>query len=93
VDTKEMKGHKLRVMSAIKRHSTEPNFREKTFCYAVLVEYMLYILGDQDWFIVDSVFCSVKNHFHLVGCDNLSCEAEELRLLNATPKVEMPILA
>ena len=95
VETKEMKGHKVRVMTATFRHTVKPNFDEVTRAYLVMIRYMTRKMtgtvgSEHRWFIVDSTHCSVDDHFHIVGCDSFGTE-EELELLAKTPRVEMPV--
>ncbi len=73
------------------RHTKEPTFEEKTHALCLLYSYMSHIMGDNPWFIVDSTFASINDHFHIVSCDNLGTE-EELAQLEKTPKVSFPLL-
>ena len=77
--TKDLKGHDVRVMVATKRHVKEPSFVERTLAYHVLFEYMRKVMGGDAWFVVDSTYASVPDHFHLIACDNRSIVPEEVR--------------
>jgi len=89
--TKDLKGHQVRVMAVTKRHVQEPSFEERTLCYHVLFEYMRRVCRDEAWFIVDSTYASIPNHYHLIACDNRSLDPKELEQLHKTPRVMFPI--
>lgn len=86
-----MKGHKTRVVCSIRRHSTEPTFIERAHVFSVLYEYMNSVMGVEPWFLVDSTFCSIPEHFHSVSCDLNSDDPEEVVLLDKTPKIKFPL--
>lgn len=89
VPTLDMKGHKIRVMIATRRHTTEPTFEELTTAYAALFNYMSSLHLDE-WYIVDSTFGRWPDHCHYIACDALGTP-EELILFAKTPKVRFPL--
>ena len=91
VQTKTMKGHLVRVMICLRRHSKVPTFQEETKAYSVLINYMQNIMKNEKWFIVEGKYASYPTHWHIIGCDNLGTP-EELELLDKTPKVEFPLI-
>ena len=92
VETKERKGHQIRVMVCIKLHVENPTFQERTKAYAILIDHMKQVMGDGKWYIIDSTYASVPTHFHIIGCDSFGTP-EELELLAKTPKVEFPLVS
>lgn len=90
VSTKNLKGHKVRVMVATKRHTEQPNFTEQIIADAVLIEYMTNLLQGQDWYIVDSTYATVPSHWHLIACD-VPSEDESDPLFEKTPKIHFPL--
>lgn len=91
VDTKLKKGHKIRVMAVVLRHTEEPTFEERMRCTLVLYDYMNMVQGKDNWVMVDGVYGSIPEHFHLVACDKHSTDQEELELMEKTPKVILPL--
>ena len=89
VSTLDLKGHKVRVMVATKRHTTEPTFEELVKAYTVLYDYMN-LQGLDEWFICDSTFGRWPDHWHRVSCDLLGTP-KELELLAKTSKVKFPL--
>lgn len=89
VPTLDMKGHKIRIMIATKRHTTEPTFHELTTAFAVLFDYMNALSLDE-WYLVDSIFGRWPDHWHYVICDKFGT-TEELELFAKTPKVKFPL--
>lgn len=90
VATKELKGHKVRVMVAIRRHVTKPSFREQISANAVLIDYMKNLMRGQDWYIVDSTHAQYPEHWHMIACDTPSDSTED-PLFTKTPKVHFPV--
>lgn len=90
VHTKDLKGHKVRVLVATKRHTANPNFREQVIADVVLVDYMNNLMRGQDWYIVDSTHATYPDHWHRVACDTPS-EDESDPLFTKTPKVHFPL--
>lgn len=83
--TKDLKGHKVRVMAVIKRHSSTPTIEEKLFAESKLIEHMQQVMGYQDWYIVSDKFASIPEHFHVMACD-FPLEEESDPLFAKTPK-------
>jgi hypothetical protein len=81
-ETKELKGHKVRLMAVIKRHSAEPTFEERVLCTVKLYNNMRKSGGD--FFIVNNDHCSVPDHWHLMACD---ADGHADPLLYSTPRV------
>ena len=69
VKTKLMKGHDIRVMAAIFRHSETPTFEELTKAYAIIMEYMNHVMNGEEWIVVEGKYASVPTHWHLIACD------------------------
>jgi len=90
VSTKDLKGHKVRMMVVTKRHTTKPNFKEQITAIGKLIEYMSNLMKDQDWYIVSNKFATVPQHWHVMSCD-FPLEDEEDPLFASTPKVVFPI--
>ena len=86
VSTKQMKGHKVRVMAVAKRHVEEPSFEERTLCYVKLYQYMS--SQCETWYLVDDTYASVKGHFHLMACD---ARGTSDPMLYITPRVKFPL--
>lgn len=103
-ETKDLKGHKIRIMAVPLIHSPDPNFEERTLCYIKLYEYMrktsvrveefnrgrvtVAKVIKSKFFIVDNTHCSIRGHWHLMACDDLDSEDP---LLSDTPKVKFPL--
>lgn len=85
-DTKELKGHKVRVMAVTKSHAPDPTFEERIRATVKLHEYMKE--HAKVFYIVDSTFCSVPEHFHIVACDD---EGGGDPMLYSTPRVRFPL--
>jgi hypothetical protein len=90
VSTKDQKGHKVRVMSVIKCHSSTPTFEEQVLADGLLFEYMTRLMGKEDWYIVSNQFASIPQHWHRIAVD-FPLEEEEDPLFAQTPKVVFPI--
>ena len=89
VKTKEMKGHKVRVMACTYRHTTNPTIDEQVRMFVTLHKYMsVNCVGE--WYLCDSTHCSIPEHAHFVACDGLGT-VEELELLSRTEKVSFPL--
>lgn len=86
VSTRNQKGHKVRVMAVIKRHTSTPTHEEKLTVYDMLYNYMTNLMKNQVWYIVSSKYASVPEHFHVIACD-LPMEEEEDPLFATTPKI------
>jgi hypothetical protein len=91
VKTKDPKGHDERVMACLNRHSTEPSFEERTRAYFLLYRYMKEKMEGDIWFMVGNTFASVKDHWHILACDSMSADSQELEQLHKTPKVQFPL--
>lgn len=91
VKTIKMKGHKVRVMCSIHRHSKESTFSERVHILYVLCDYMDSVMGVEPWYLMDSTFCSNPDHFHYVACDTISDDPEETVLMEKTQKIKFPI--
>jgi glycosyltransferase involved in cell wall biosynthesis len=91
VKTIDLKGHKTRVMCSIRRHSKEPTFTEKIQTFSVIYDYMNFAMCVEPWFLVDSTYCSIPDHYHLVACDTISTDPEEKIQMWKTPKIIFPI--
>lgn len=85
-ETKELKGHKIRVMAVIKQHAPDPTFEEQLTCTIHLYNYMRQ--NTREFFIVNNDYCSLPHHWHLVGCD---CDGHADPLLYSTPRVRFPL--
>ncbi len=85
VETKELKGHRIRAMAVIKRHAAEPTFEERILCTIRLYEYMK--ARADGFYLVDNSFCSIPDHWHIVACD---IEGGGDPLLYQTPRVRLP---
>lgn len=88
--TKENKGHKTRVMCVVKRHTIRPSFSIRMKAYYLLITYMQQTMKDKNWFIVSNRYASIKNHWHIIACDEKGTP-EELQQLHKTPKTLFPI--
>jgi len=91
VKTIKMKGHKVRVMCSIRRHTNDPTFPEKMAVFSVIYDYMNTVMGVESWYLMDSTFCTIPEHYHLVACDTISDDTQETELMNKTPKMKYPI--
>jgi glycosyltransferase involved in cell wall biosynthesis len=91
VQPKDMKGHKVRLMSSIIRHTNKPTFEEDLRVKAKLVEYMNKYCGIKPWYFCDSTHCSIPEHYHFVACDAESTDPKEMALLADTKKVRFPL--
>jgi len=89
VPTKETKGHKVRVMAVIKRHSKEPTFEEKGFAYACIIDYMT--ANTKKFFLAAPKKASVPDHWHLIACDDSFSSQDEKESLFTNPYIELPI--
>jgi hypothetical protein len=83
--TKLMKGHKVRVMACINRHSAEPTFEERLQCAVKLVDYMRLYAGE--FVICDNTQSSIPSHWHLMACDT---DGHGDPQLYNTPRVRFP---
>lgn len=90
VSTKNLKGHKVRVMVATKRHTNKPSFQEQITADAVLIDYMTNLMCGQDWFIVSNQYASISDHWHRIACD-VPTEGELDPLFEQTQKINFPI--
>ena len=91
VETKEKKGHKVRLMSSAIRHTDKPTFEEQLRVKAKLIEYMNKYMGIKSWYFCDSTHCSLPEHYHFVACDAESSDPNEMLLLADTKKVRFPL--
>jgi glycosyltransferase involved in cell wall biosynthesis len=91
VETKESKGHKVRLMCCTHRHTDQPTFEERVRVQTKLIETMDKIMGIKSWGLVDSTFCTIPEHFHMVACDTESVDPTEMEQFKTTPKVMFPI--
>ena len=90
VPTKDLKGHKMRVMVCIREHRKEPTFVERTRAYAITMFYMDMVMKGESWLFVEDTYASIPNHWHLItSCENGT--PEELNALRRTPTVKMPL--
>ena len=89
VPTKEMKGHKIRAMCAIYRHSTKPTFEELSYAYSALISYME--TKTSKFYIAAPKKASVRNHWHLIACDDKFSDLDEKESLFTNPYIELPI--
>ena len=83
--TKQMKGHKVRVMACLLRHSDAPTFEERLRCTVKLVDYLRLYAGK--FVICDNTYSSIPSHWHLMGCD-LDGHADPM--LYKTARVKFP---
>jgi len=90
VSTREMKGHRVRVMAVIKRHSKNPTFEEKGFVYASVIDYMKN--HTEKFFLAAPKEASVPDHWHLIACDGLFSDQDEKYKLFTNPHIELPII-
>jgi len=49
------------------------------------------VQGHTPWFIVDSTYGTIPEHYHVVACDEDSPDKKELELLGKTPKIKLPL--
>jgi glycosyltransferase involved in cell wall biosynthesis len=91
VQSKDMKGHKVRLMSSIIRHTNKPTFEEDLRVKSKLIEYMNKFCGIKPWYFCDSTHCSIPEHYHFVACDAESTDQKEMILLADTKKVRFPL--
>ena len=91
VPTKDSKGHITRVMICLKIHVANPTFEESTKAHAILYDYMKKEMGNNSWYVVDGIYGSIPNHFHIVACDVNSTDPKEVEQLAKTPKVKFPL--
>ena len=89
VSTKEMKGHDVRVMAVIKRHSRNPTFEEKGFVYASVIDYMKN--HTEKFFLAAPKEASVPDHWHLIACDDKFSDLDEKESLFTNPYIELPL--
>jgi len=90
VSTKDLRGHKVRVMAVTKRHTIEPTFEEQILADGILFEHMTKLMGKNDWYIVSSQFASIPQHWHRIAMD-FPLEEEEDPMFTKTPKIMFPI--
>jgi glycosyltransferase involved in cell wall biosynthesis len=91
VQTVNLKGHKTRVMCCTHRHVKEPTFPEKVAIFTIIYDYMNSVMGIGKWYLMDSTFCTIPEHYHLVACDSESTIPEEVDQMMRTPKATFPI--
>ena len=91
VSTKDLKGHITRVMICLKVHVANPTFEETTKAHVILYDYMKKEMGNNSWYVVDGIYGSIPDHFHIVACDKESTDPKEVEQLAKTPKVEFPL--
>jgi len=89
VPTKDLKGHKIRAMSATYRHTTKPTFEELSYAYAALISYMEQ--KTSKFYIAAPKKPSVSDHFHIVACDEHFSNLDEKEHLFTNPHIELPI--
>ena len=90
IQTRDMKGHKVRVMACIQRHASVPTFVEQVKIIGILVEHMQSLLQGKDFYIISPQYASVPQHYHLIACDT-PLEDEEDPMFYKTPKIVFPI--
>lgn len=90
VSTKDMKGHKVRIMAATKRHTTQPTFQEQMKADAILIDHMANLMHGQDWYIVSDKYASIPDHWHRIATD-FPLEDEDDPLFAKTPKIHFPL--
>jgi len=78
VPTKENKGHDLRVMVVLKRHTAEPSVKEFVHCIDRLRVFMNSNCKTKDYHIVFGTHATIPEHFHTIGCDDIVNESEQL---------------
>ena len=91
VKTQKMKGHKVRIMACIKRHTPEPTWEEHTKIISSIYAYMTMMMKNEQWFLCATTHASIPEHFHYVACDAYSTDPEEMKLLNNTEKIQFPL--
>jgi len=73
------KGHKLRVMVTLNRHTDTPTTLEFTHSLDRLHKYMENNSPTETFYLVFGTHASVPAHFHIIGCDdNLTTEESAL---------------
>ncbi len=90
VETKSLKGHKIRVMVATARHTMSPTFEELSCAYYVIIKYMNWRMKSKKWMMFDSTYCSVSDHWHLIAADIYSSDPIEVAKMRKTPRVTFP---
>lgn len=88
--TKTMKGHKVRVMVVINRHSKSPTFEELSCAYYLIFQYMKNKLEGKRWILYDNTYATISSHWHLVASDEYSSDPNEVEAMRKTPKVMFP---
>jgi len=91
VQTKELKGHKIRVMACIKRHDTNPSFIERTTAYFLLHNYMKRKLPNEKWAFVADTYATIPSHWHLIATSQETTDLHEAELMQKTPNVLFPL--
>lgn len=89
VSTKNLKGHVVRVMVTLQRHSTTATFEEQVQALFLLHTYMQSKI--KHWCMVADTYASVKDHWHIIACDLQSLDKKEVEQLAKTPKVLFPL--
>lgn len=86
VQTKTLKGHKVRVMVVSKQHKKTLTLLEQVEATKILTDYMTKLMLNQEWFIVGDEHATFPDHFHLIACD-FPLEEEEDPLFPKTKKI------
>ena len=85
VPTKDMKGHKKRVMTVFKHHASSiPRDIEKLLIKAFVKWCEEYFDEEPTFALVDSTYASIVGHWHRIACDWYGTP-EEIKQLHYTP--------
>lgn len=71
VNTKDIKGHKLRVMVVTNCHTETPTAEEFAHCLDRLKSYMESNCPTETFYLVFGTYASVPQHYHIIGCDDI----------------------
>lgn len=70
VRTKNLKGHRERIMIILKEHNPRVNYKVMEAALDILAEIGKKVFSyTPKWVIMDSTFATIKQHWHLVASD------------------------
>ena len=71
VNTKENKGHKLRVMVVTNHHTETPSSQDFAHCLDRLRSFMETHSTTETFYMVFGTYATVPDHYHIIGCDDV----------------------